>query len=310
MKRVFRPLVCLLICFFVTGATGCSHDLNARLEKYLKGYGLVVNSEPTARYRLTIPTDWTVQLGDYPIGLFWALANVLSRDVGLDLEAAKGQEVEVVIFSLVGGLPGPGDQSMYSYPSDAIILVADGKPVGAWLAFNKWPTGPSLRKQYVKDLTGLEPDEWLISEGYLVNPEKYADLAAMSPPDVIRAYFAAIAADDKARANACLAPQTLLDSLFVNRGENQLYNQGFGENNSYTNNIISAKLLSYRYLEPGNPTHVLEGFAGRTSVEVQIEAEMVWREEWANTPDHRDTRFVLMRNQGLGWKIGGFGTGP
>lgn len=116
---------------------------------FLKRYGLNVKETPTI-INVKVPSDWQARLGEYPIGLYWSLANEYSKDVGLDLTSLKGKSVEVHIYQLKDGLPGSGAQESFSYPSNAILIVENRQVVGAWLAFNTQSIGPSVKKAYIK----------------------------------------------------------------------------------------------------------------------------------------------------------------
>lgn len=196
------------------------------INDFLKKFGLTAGSQ-IARFKITVPADWQVRLGEYPIGLYWALANEYSKDAGFDLAPLKGQEVTVTMLELVGGLPGEDEQAKFSYPTDIIVLTRDGKLAGGWLMFNKVRIGPSLRKRTLKEIAGLDTVDWLRAQGCLKIDERNADLALLDPPGVIRTYFAAIADGDKLRANACLSPSVLLDSLTVNKDPEPPLQRGF-----------------------------------------------------------------------------------
>ena len=124
-------------------------------QAFLKFYDLKVQKNPH-KFKVDVPKTWNVGPGQYPIGLFWQLANEFSKDVGLDLTPLKGTTVDVWRYSLVDGLPDASDLSKYKkYPSNLVLLVNNQKVVGAWLAFNQFEIGPSVKKHYLKDITGL-----------------------------------------------------------------------------------------------------------------------------------------------------------
>lgn len=49
---------------------------------------------------LTLPTTFAVQPDHYPLGMYWAYHNVLSKAVGLDLSPYLGQQVTVYMIPL------------------------------------------------------------------------------------------------------------------------------------------------------------------------------------------------------------------
>ncbi len=233
------------LIFVVQGCAG--PDEAESLVAFLKQYDLQVEGEPT-HFPVTVPASWEVPLGAYPEGLYWGLANELSRDVGLDLTALKGQQVEAWVYSLAGGLPGEGEQSQFHYPTNVVLLVRNGKVSGAWLQFNVMSIGLSLKKRSLQDITGLSFEQWLERKGYFTDAGTNTDLAGLGPVAVINAFFDAINNGDMVRANACLGPRQMLDALTVNLLPNRLYNPGFGANNSLAANIESGRLLSWSFV--------------------------------------------------------------
>ena len=278
---------------------------------FLRPFKLAVE-EPSERFTAKVPAAWEVPLGEYPEGLYWQVANVFSRDAGLDLERLKGQQVEVYRYELQGGLPGEGDQAKFSYPSNVVLLTQQERVVGAWLAFNGWGSGPSLRKRSLQDLTGFTFNDWVEQVGVFTQ-DGNEDLQAMEPAQVVDAFFKAINAKDMKRANACLDPAAMMSALAVNRVPKALYNPRFGENNSMTANILSGKLLSWKEYELpsgsggfGAPAPATDPRKAHLAAEVQIR----WRDGAFNSPTGQETRFIGLTKTRLGWKIDGMGTGP
>ncbi|MDP4094220.1 MAG: M56 family metallopeptidase [Bacillota bacterium] len=279
-------------------------------EEFLKLYNLAVQGEPI-KTKIDVPKKWDFILGEYPVGLYWQLANVFSRDAGYDLTALKGKKVDVLIYSLKDGLPGQGEQSIYSYPSTAILLVDSNKVAGAWLSFNRRQIGPSVKKHYLKDITGMDFPEWVDREKIFTYYGKNKDLAKLSPDELLKAYFKAIDEGDKVRAHACQDPQDLLDSLTMNMGDNSLYNPDFTSNNSIVDNIVNVKLLSYKYMDVNDPSISDVKITDKTKqFEASIELKIKWSDEAFNSPGGMQTRFSFLKKYDSGWKISGLGTGP
>lgn len=276
---------------------------------FLQQYRVSVEASPTV-LTVKVPKNWDVPLGVYPEGLFWGLANTFSKDVGLDLTGLKGKTVEARVYKLTEGLHGPGESARYQYPSTAIVLMDNKRIVGAWLSFDTLDVGPSLRKRTLEDLTGLTFKQWLEREEYFKDAGKNADLAQMNPTEVLDAFFAAIEKGDKTRAQACMSPRDLLNSLTVNRGPGQLYNPGFGTNNSMVENILEARPISYRYLDPDNPTVELKNAGGGDRAEIAVELYLKWRDAAFNTATDKAIRFAILEKYANGWKLEGLGTGP
>lgn len=277
-------------------------------DAFLKLYDLKVQKNPV-KTKISIPKNWDVIAGEYPEGLYWKLVNVFSKDAGLDLEKLKGTTVDLLSYSLTDGLPGTGDNSNFKYPSTVVLLVKSDKVVGAWLNFNVQGIGPSVKKRYIKDITGLTFEEWADKEKIFSNMGKNSDLSSLQPADLIKAYFKAINDGDKKRANACLSPNEMLNSLTVNL-TGQLYNPGFGKDNSLTENISKAEAVSFKYLDPETPAKELKEIGSRTKIEIALTADIKWCSSIITSPDGVQMRFVSAKKYSSGWKLEGFGTGP
>lgn len=275
---------------------------------FIEEWKLDVNESPT-KFDIVVPEDWRVELGSYPEGLYWGLANVFSKEIGLDLTKIKGKNVEVQVFELTDGLPGEGDNSKYVYPTNVILLVKDNNTVGAWLNFNVNNIGPSINKKSFNEITGLEIHEWINQEGYFSTSSGNDDLNNLSPIEVLDEFFEAINNGDKERALSCIGPYSQVKSLTMNKGNNVLYNAEFGYNNSMVHNIVEAKLLSYKLLDPESLEEINK-IGDRTKIELVVKMHLVWENEEFNTPNNNTVRFPILIKYSNGWKIEGFGTGP
>lgn len=260
------------------------------------------------KFKVEVPKIWEVNAGEYPVGLYWKLANEFSNDAGLDLIPLKGTSIEVWPYSLVDGLPGEGEQSSFNYPSDAILLVDNNEVKGAWLVFNTTSIGPSVKKRYLKDITGLTFEQWIDKEGVFPSPGKNSDLALMNPFELLKAYFKAIDDGDKVRANACMDPGAMLESLTMNfRGEG-LYNPEFNEDNSLVENIIKANPINFRLMDNKNFGELQNAY-DRTEIEVEVTLNIKWSNSAFNSPNGLEDRFAILKKYSNGWKLRDLGTG-
>jgi hypothetical protein len=277
-------------------------------DEFLKFYNLKVDENPN-KFAVVVPKVWDVNAGDYPIGLYWQLANEFSKDVNLDLTSLKGNSVEVWRYSLVDGLPGSGDQSKFNYPSTVVLIVDSNKVVGAWLNFNTMSIGPSVKKRYLTDITGLNFKEWIQQNGLFTNPGKNADLEILQPVDLLKAYFKAINDGDKTRAYACLSPDSLLDSLTMNLRGNLLYNPNFNLDNSLIENIVKVNPISFKLLDPINPANEIKQLSNQTEIEVAVNIDIKWLNN-QTSENGIQVRFAQLKKYKNGWKLDGLGTGP
>ncbi|WP_187274503.1 DUF4830 domain-containing protein [Paenibacillus sp. N3.4] len=276
-------------------------------DQFLKLKNLDVQFGPK-KFTVNVPLDWTVKTGDYPVGLYWRLANVFSEDVGLSLIPQKGSPVEVWQYALRDGLADRDQKSEFHYPTNVNLLVKSEKVVGAWLSFNT-QIGPSVNKRYLDDITGLSFEQWSDREGIFITDSSNNELTEMSPTEVLTAFFNAIDNMNTYRANACLDRQRMLEMLTVNLGSDQLYNPGFGENNSLVTNIVSATPIAFKLIDHESREE-LQSITNLTEVVIEVSLKIHWKNDAFNNPDGHETRYAYMKKYANGWKIGGLGTGP
>jgi len=278
---------------------------------FLGHYGLKT-SETIGRFEVDVPKVWNVRYGDYPEGLYWSLANVFSKEIGLDLRDLKGTTVDATVYRLESGLSASDPNSAFEHPINAVILRTDGQVKGAWLTYNTSVVGPSLEWDYLEDLTGKIFQEWVWDEGLFVMTTSYLP----SPEATINAFFEAIQAGNKQKASACLTPGSFLNSLTTNHDFSKgLYHEGFNENNSMIENIVSAtdvEIISYYHNTTFKPVEENQAYFDAmpigTRIGVEISLNLEWKESAFNA-EGKDTRFALLEKTPYGWKLDGLGTG-
>ena len=282
---------------------------------FLENYGLKT-TETIGQFKVDVPNDWNVRYGDYPEGLYWNLANVFSKEMGLDLNVLKGKTVDATVYRLEEGLSvvaqGQDQEAAFKYPSNVVILREGDAIKGAWLTFNTSSIGPSLELDHLEAITGQTFDQWVWSEGLFVMTTSYLP----SPDATIHAYFDAIQAGDKQKANACMTPSSFLDSLTTNLDySKQLYHENFNANNCMAENIVRASEVEIvSYYEPmsikpieNNQTY-FNAMPFGTRIGVEIALNLEWKEPAFNA-EGVDTRFAVLEKTPFGWKIEGLGTG-
>lgn len=282
---------------------------NPSIGKLLTKYKITVKTNPIEKFKIKIPVDWSVNAGEYPDGLYWRLVNEFSKDIGFDLSKYKGTSAEVWRYELANGLPGQGEQSKFRYPTNVIFLIKDKNIIGAWMAFNKWYIGPSLKKRYLNDITGSTYQEWVEKENLFIIKDKNRDLIKLDPVSVVKAFFKAIQDRDKNRAYTCLDPIELLNSLTMNLVAKQLYNPKFDVHNSMVENIVYGKPISFIIQDTKN-FKVINNVTNEREVELSISLEIKWKDNTFNSANGKETRFVIMKKYKDGWKMGNLGTGP
>lgn len=277
-------------------------------EAFLKLYNLKVQGDAT-KFKVNVPKTWDVTPGEYPIGLFWRLANEFSKDVGLDLAQLKGTTVDVWRYPLADGLLAEGHQREDKYPSNLVLLVNNEKVVGAWLAFNKFEVGPSVKKHYIKDITTLDFESWAQKQGLFSNMGNNKDIVSLNPVDVVKTYFKAINDGDKSRARMCLSPHNIFSSLTMNIKDNCLYNPKFNNSNSEVENIKKVNPVSFKIIDENNLKNIPEQKIGnKTEIVIEVLGEATYYKNFFTKPnnEHTDGKmqlFVHVKKYENGWKI-------
>lgn len=283
---------------------------------FMKNYGYTV-SETYEPFEVKIPKDWTVKLGTYPEGQYWQLANVFSKANGLDLSAQKGKTVTAQVYRINEQIATYHDGLNHSWPTDLVILRDDAQIVGAWLNYNNSNIGPSFSGKDLKTLTGHELGDWLVDESAFTLSSTYKSLEKLSPTEVIKGYFRSVNAGNKEKANMYLTPRSLFYALSSNiyPVEGRLYHTGFNENNSITENIVSASDVEVvSYFEPMTFKPITEemikvALQDGDRIEVEVLLNLKWKMAGFNTEGEKLTQFITLTKYPFGWKIEGLGTG-
>ncbi len=284
---------------------------------FLEHYGFSPG-EKYPPFEVTIPTDWTVELGSYPEGLYWQLANVFSKDIGLDLNRIKGKTVMAHVYRLIEEVPDRNPLSRFTRPADVVILREENQIVGAWLMYNIGTVGPSLQGKSMEAITGMNFDDWLIHEGIFKSPTEYIALETQSPFEVMEVYIDSVNKGNLRKANACLTPGSLAQALTMNLfpTSGKLYHSDFNADNSAEVNIVSTsdleiiRIFDPISLEPIDRTKIREAMIDGDKIEIEVRLNLEWKQEAFNNPGEKSTRFAILKKYPFGWKLDGFGTGP
>ncbi len=273
-------------------------EVPAFVSDYAAAHRLNVRGKPLC-YDWEVPVSWDVPLGGYLEGVYWGLANVFSSDAGLDLTPLKGKTVTVWAWSR--GIESEPDRTWDSL-GHAMLLGAEGRVVGAWLeGFRSVVDGRKL-----EDITGLSQGQWLEKEGYFLDAGPNADLAALGPVEVLKAYAEAVSAGDQRRADACLEPEYRLSFFYELPGNCRLYPR----DKALETPAMAARLLGWElktFPDGATPPVVISEPGDRTVVVIQADLDIDWPPPNIFGVPKRAVRSVVARKTYLGWKIDGFG---
>lgn len=275
-------------------------NIDNQVEELFKKYNWTIDYRVNSM-NVTLPSNLKHDAGEYPVKIYWAYNNELSKNIGLDYSEYLGKEVEVDIYRLREPLPDYMNPRMNSR---GIVLKYNNKIVGAYIDAGRHDCfACSLDRKRLTDITNKEWDHW-ISDYINYNNELEIELAKMKPEDIIKQYYKAMNSHDQKMQFACLTRQNLCNYLAANMDNNLLINADY--NNAYIDgeqNVKSAKFISLREVRGlGNPKGAVEYVA---TIDFKFDKEIT-------SNSGKQTRFVILKKESdkSGWRIDGEGTGP
>lgn len=228
------------------------------LQKNIKSFVINFAFTPKSfeyKLKVKIPSTFKDKPRDFPLGLYWAYSNLLSKDAGLDMSSYKGTEVTAHIVPLKDEYwEGPNKDLR------AIVIESGGKIIGGWL--DKGTCGSpcaSLKKNYFKELAGKSWGQWLEDEGLVDYSEGLeAQLKKLSPEEVIEKSYSSINKKDDSTAHAIYSKYNQFQFLFMNMDNRKLYNDGWNIPTVGNQVLSSVKVSKIElYNNPSrNPTTV------------------------------------------------------
>nr|MDA8096340.1 DUF4829 domain-containing protein [Clostridia bacterium] len=250
---------------------------------------------------VNLPPAFVHQPGEYPQVLYWAYNNELNKDIGLDLTPYLGRKVGVTLYKTVEFLPEfmrPRCEA-----GRAVVVRHQGEIVGAWLDAGRHDAfACSLTGRSMGEVTGRTWDEWIPG---LIDPADpfERELAALTPEEVIEAWFEALGRGDGRTYYALETRRSQAQRLFSNMDNRFLYNPGW--DNEYLRNVTSARVLSIQPLERPGLSDSPETLCYGVDVDLQVKQPVTH----GSGPQ---TRFVTLVRETpeTGWRIDGCGTGP
>jgi len=296
----------ILLLLAATSVTGCTLYPAAPAHRQARGllsrYGWTTAGR-WATHQVTLPQSFEHRPGEFPIPIYWAYNNELSKAIGLDLSPYLGQRVEATVYELQEQLP----EFLRPYTrARAVIVTHKGKIIGAWIDKGRhYAFACSLDRKPLEEITGMDWSEWLVASGVVnLNNEVERELATLMPEEIIARYYEALNDHDEERAYACLTRRSLTEFLFSNMGDLALYHTNYHADPCRQR----VRSVQVKGIEPwpvaGNPEGVVEY---RVDIDVEYEPGQDFVES-----SGRHVRFVLLKEEvaGAGWRIMCIGTGP
>ena len=275
-------------------------NIDNQVEELFKKYNWTIDYRVNTMNE-TLPSNLKHDAGEYPVKIYWAYNNELSKNIGLDYSEYLGKEVEVDIYRLREPLPEYMKPRMNSR---GIVLKYNNKIVGAYIDAGRHDCfACSLDRKSLNDITNKDWDHW-ISDYINYNNELEIELSKMKPEDIIKQYYEALNSHDQIMQFACMTRQNLCKYLSVNMDNNLLMNAGY--NNAYMDgeqNVKSAKFISLQEASGfGNP---------KGTVEYAVTIDFKFNKEITSN-NGKQTRFIVLKKESdqSGWRIDSEGTGP
>jgi len=256
----------------------------------------------TVDYRINtlkekLPESLKHKAGEYPVKIYWAYNNELSKEIGLDFAEYLGKDVVIDIYRLREPLP---EFMKPRRDARGIVLKYNDEIIGAYIDAGRHDSfACSLDRRSLKDITGKEWDGWI--ESYIdYEDELEIKLSKMEPEDIIREYFKALDRNDIKMIWACMTRKNLSGHLSSNMNNQYLFNT---DEDGIDYNIKSAKLLEIKEIKGlNNEPGVLE---------YMVEVDFDFKKS-ITSDDGVQPRFVILKKETekSGWRINSIGTGP
>lgn len=290
---------------------------------FLAAYGWTV-TQTLAIHQVQLPPSFVHKPGAFPLPIYWAFNNELSKAIGLDFKPYLGQPVTATVYALAEPVA-----LLAPYPEvRAIVLTSESIIVGAWITSGLSLDGAcSLAGWQFKDILGIDWGEgkwgnnrgwdwgeWLVEAGVVDVNDRFEKALAVGSDQIIRTYFEAIDAHNPQLAYACLTRQKLARLLFLNIAshndwQGRLYNESYQDvPGAEIENIKTFQLLSLEQSAIYRPDTMRPD---AREYDVLYHAEYYHRSSLGLYAE--DTgRYIFVRPEisGLGYRIYSVGTGP
>lgn len=275
-------------------------QLEPQVEALFDRYSWTVDYRVAAMEE-TLPQNFKHDAGEFPVKLYWAYNNVLSKNIGLDFQGYLGKKVGVEIYRLREPLPEKMHPRM---DARGIVLKYEGKIIGAFIDAGRHNCfACALDGKSLEDITEKGWDSW-IADYINYDNALEVELSKMKPEEVIKKYFDAMNNHDQNVQYACLTRQNLCTYLSSNMNNGKLINRAYehvfmdGSGNVTEATFIEAHEMSVS----DNPSG---------TVEYSVTVDFKFKKEITSSSG-KQTRFVILKKESekSGWRISSIGTGP
>ncbi|RXI38167.1 hypothetical protein DP129_12540 [Clostridium tetani] len=237
-----------------------------------------------------LPENLKHNAGEYPVKLYWAYNNELSKKIGLDFTNYLGKTIKAEIYSLRDSHLG------FEELSDVrgIILKDKNKIIGgyidAWVGDGSYC---SLDRLWIEDCTLKTWNEWI--KTYINHDDELEiKLSKMNAYEIMREYYKALDNNDTKLKWATITRENLFKLLIYNMDKRYLFNT---EKHMSRTNIKSAKLLELKKSE-------YDPYGEKNSEDYSAKADFKYY-NLSNTENGEELDFYNLKKEDekIGWRI-------
>lgn len=246
--------------------------------------------------KIDLPKNLKHKAGEYPIKIYWAYNNELSKQIKLDFSSYLGKAVTVEIYRLREPLP---DFLKPRRDARGIIVKYNKKIIGAYIDAGRHDSfACSLDRKNLQEITHKDWNEWI--NNYIdYNDEIEKKLLKLKPEDIIKEYINALDRHDYKMVWACSTRKSLVELLSTNMDNRYLYNN----ESKIDYNIKKAKLIKIENIknfsdEPGTLEYPAQIYFDFNKIITDNDGICI--------------RFIILKKDTdkTGWKVDAVGTGP
>jgi hypothetical protein len=282
--------------FYKKRETDINEDVYTLFRRYNWSVDFRINS---LQYRL--PANLKHEAGEFPLKIYWAYNNELSKSIGLDFSQYLGIEITAEIYRLREPLPRfTGSRR----DARGVIIRYQNEIIGAYIDRGRhYCFACSLERRSLEEITGMEWGSWI--DKYINHSNEIEQkLNTMTPEQIIATRYEAVNNHNQTLAYACMSRRFLIGLLASNMDESYLFNKDYPQ--SY---ITGAKIIGIEEYKYGNPDI---NPPGDITYKVSLELEVVQAHRNPGIRSGRHTYYLTVNKEteNGGYRIIGGGTGP
>ena len=193
-----------------------------------------------------LPENLKHNAGEYPVKIYWAYNNELSKQIGLDFKDYLGKDITVEIYRLREALP---EFLKPQKNARGVVLKDKDKIIGAYIDMGRHTSfACSLDRMSLENITKKNWSQW-IADYINYNDELEIKLSKMNPEDIIKEHYKALNNNDTKVIFGTITRGFLCKFLTANMDNHYLFNK---PKEASKTNIKSVKLLEVKRTHPSD----------------------------------------------------------